>query len=383
MPDFITRIAKRVFLAFTCRRHVTENGFGYDGADKGVAAFDYRYQLLLWAYPKDGKVKVVYAEKADRAFYELCHGGSDSGLGEIGKEIKDLFRNRPRATCERNFKVLLWNAIMESQFRKFGSASFLVGRTETLDYDKAKALLTTQYDFSLKNFYAVFGGETSEELKFSCEGMDFEVNDSFMDKEQVAEKMRDVKSKLPSSLSGSLLYGNVEMKNKFAGNAIADYTPSDDTIRIDASDGFVTSMIHELGHRWHYKFCKPNQEKELMKLYSKCRMEYDDTIHYEYGDTIKLSNGDQYVIVGETAREYEYYKVDNEKDTSVLRIPKKYFTGRNVVSVNGQPIERYSLPRQYAGKNFREFVACCFEHVYGGRQVSNKVRQEFVKIVEG
>ena len=393
MQGLILRIANRVFLAFTCRRHVTEHGFGYDGADKGLAAFDFRYQLLLWAYPKGDKVKVVYAEKADNAFDYICHGGAESCLGDVGKEIRKRFRTRPMSASSRNFKVLVWNTVMESQFSKFKGASFLVERTELLDYEKAKTLLTTKYDFSLKNFYAVFGdgqsdgnGQSGSEMrKFSCEGMNFEVNDSKLGKNEVEPLMASVKSKLPESLSSVLLYGNVELKGKFNGSAIADYTPSDDMIRIDESDEFVTSMIHELGHRWHYKFCTPAQEKALGRLYRICKVGYDDTMKYGFGDTILLEDGRTLVIIDEEGSSYKYYEVNEDENTENRFIPKRFLhgMGNHVVSVNGQPLKHYGLPRAYAGKNFREFIACCFEHVYGGLQILDDVKNEFKAIVEG
>ena len=93
MQGLISRIANRVFLAFTCRRHVTEQGFGYDGADKGLAAFDYRYQLLLWAYPKDDKVKVVYAEKADDAFDYIAMEGQSLVLAMSGRRYGKCLGN--------------------------------------------------------------------------------------------------------------------------------------------------------------------------------------------------------------------------------------------------------------------------------------------------
>ena len=395
MQGLISRIANRVFLAFTCRRHVTEQGFGYDGADKGLAAFDYRYQLLLWAYPKDDKVKVVYAEKADDAFDYICHGGAKSRLGNVGKEIWKMFRERPASVSLRNFKVLVWNAVMESQFSKFKDASFLVKRTELLDYEKAKTLLTTKYDFSLKNFYAVFGevqsdgnGQDGSEMrKFSCEGMDFEVNDSKLGKNEVEPMMASVKSKLPESLSSVLLYGSVELKGSFggSGSAIADYTPSDDTIRIDASDEFVTSMIHELGHRWHYKFCTSAQDKALGRLYRMCRVGYDDAMAYGLGDTILFDDGHMIVIVDEGEFSYDYYEVGEDGNSDNMSVSKKSLRemGNHIVSVNGQPLKRYGLPRRYAGKNFEEFIACCFEHVYGGLQILDDVKNEFKAIVEG
>lgn len=395
MQGLISRIANRVFLAFTCRRHVTEHGFGYDGADKGLSAFDFRYQLLLWAYPKGDKIKVVYAKKADNAFDYICHGGAESHLGDVGKEIRKRFRSNPRYASLRNFKVLVWNAVMNSQFGKFKDASFLVERTELLDYEKAKTLLTTKYDFSLKNFYAVFGevqsddnGQGGSEMrKFSCEGMDFEVNDSKFRKNEVEPMMASVKSKLPESLSSVLLYGSVELKGSFggSGSAIADYTPSDDMIRIDASDEFVTSMIHELGHRWHYKFCTPAQEKALGRLYRMCRVGYDNAMKYGFGDTIMLDDGRTIVIVDEEGSSYRYYEVNEDENTKVRSIPKRLLheSGNHIVSVNGQPLKRYGLPRRYAGKNFREFIACCFEHVYGGLQILDDVKNEFKAIVEG
>lgn len=284
---------------------------------------------------------------------------------------------------------------MNSQFGKFKDASFLVERTELLDYEKAKTLLTTKYDFSLKNFYAVFGevqsddnGQGGSEMrKFSCEGMDFEVNDSKFRKNEVEPMMASVKSKLPESLSSVLLYGSVELKGSFggSGSAIADYTPSDDMIRIDASDEFVTSMIHELGHRWHYKFCTPAQEKALGRLYRMCRVGYDNAMKYGFGDTIMLDDGRTIVIVDEEGSSYRYYEVNEDENTKVRSIPKRLLheSGNHIVSVNGQPLKRYGLPRRYAGKNFREFIACCFEHVYGGLQILDDVKNEFKAIVEG
>ena len=200
--------------------------------------------------------------------------------------------------------------------------------------------------------------------------------------------MASVKSKLPESLSSVLLYGSVELKGSFggSGSAIADYTPSDDTIRIDASDEFVTSMIHELGHRWHYKFCTPAQEKALGRLYRMCKTGYDNAMKCNFGDTILLDDGRMIVIVDDKGPSYSYYMVNGGVSTENMSIQKMLFHSviwNNIVSVNGQPLKRYGLPRRYAGKNFREFIACCFEHVYGGLQILDDVKNEFKEIVEG
>lgn len=382
MHSVLERIAKKIFLAFTCRTHVMTHGFGYDGADKGLAVFDYRYKLLLWAYPKGDKAKIVHARNASDAFNHLC-SHNDASLGEVGKEIREVFISQPRTACLRNFKTLLWNAVMDTSFQKFDNASFLVSRTETVDCEEAKTMLTRQYDFSLHEFYSVFGGESAEEMKFDCEGMTFEVNDSSLKKEDVMKKMQMVKSKLPSFLVPSLLYGDVELKSKFVGNAIADYSPEEDIIRIDSGDEFVTSMIHELGHRWHYKVCKPNQNKALKKLYDECKKPLD-SIECSFGDTVVMF-GDEYVIMDDDGDHYVCYKVNSSSDSETVNVPKKLMSRFYVDSINGFPIHinSNSLPRHYAGRNIYEFVACCFEHIYGGKPILENVRRRFKEIVEG
>ena len=376
---YISRIAGRIFTAFTCRRQIIVGGFNYDHADNGIAVFDYRYYLLFWCYPKNGKVNFVFTRKADDAFYRLSW--DTAGFGEIGNMIAKRFRERPGGRTVRNFKVLIWNDIFNNKMGNFKNATFLIGKKEQKEYDVAREYLTTNWNISLKEFYSVFGGESSEEMKFSCDGMNFEVNDSSLDRGEIESKMNDVKSKLPSKLAGQLLYGNVELKKKFHDNTIADYNPNDDAIRIDESDAFVTSMIHELGHRWHFKFCKKEQEKKLMRLYKRCK-KGDDNIKLNVGDVIECANLNP--------SKWEIVEVNQlfvkARPAGTTNEPKWYrvsgFMKRGIVSVNGNPTEQYTLPRYYAGKNFKEFVACCFEHAYGGREIGESLKRDFMSIVE-
>ena len=381
----LERIAGRVFVAFTCRRHVFETGFGYGDSPSGVVMYNYNYYPLLWAYPDDGMVSVVYTKKADDAFDTLCdpHYGVDGrGMGDVGEWINSRFEARPRARSVRNMRVLLWNYAHNYGMRGYEDAEWLVSKRETLSYDEALKLLTGRYELSLIDFRRAFGGEGSDEQRFECCGMQFEVNGSSLDRDDVCAKMNAVKSALPSSFAELLLYGKVEMKDKFHGNTLADYNPQDDTIRVDASDNFFVSMIHELGHRWHYKFCKPSQERRLMALYRKCKGGGDIGADVKVGDVVRLTDGREFKITGVDGAYFNISMIDG--NSSLNQVHRLFFTqyAKHIESVNGRQTKSLPLPRPYAGKNFREFIACCFEHIYGGRPVSDALRKMFKEIVE-
>lgn len=385
MNDDFTKIASKVFLAFTCRKYVMEDGFDYDGADRGLVLFNYNYYPIIWAYPKEERIHIIFTYKADDAFNEFLslRRSNSPQLGDIGKEIKDWMDEHPRGVICKNFRIMLWNSIHKEKMTKFKNADFLINTHTTLSVEEAQKFFTEKYDISMTDFYRAFGGEVSEDRKFSCEGMNFEVNDSSLTKETVEAKMREVKSKLPDSLASKLIYGKVELKSKFADNAIADYHATNDLIRIDAGDEFVSSMIHELGHRWHYKFCTRLQQRKIEKLYKLCKDNKSDAIgELEYGDVVELYGKYKYCIVDSNDSQYRCYSID-EENPPTRTIPKNFFHTKTVTSVNGKPVDhKYALPRPYAGKNIREFVAVCFEHLYCGKSISSKLAEEMKEIFE-
>lgn len=379
----LSKIARRI-VAFTCRVRYVYTGFGYDGADKGMILFNRNYYPLMWAYPTgDGKVKFVMTRKDEDAFDNLMRWSS--GLGEFGEDSRNFFISNPgyQRRGVRNFRIMLWNEMSKTACKKFKGANFIINNFKTLSMDEAMKFLTTKYDIAISYFQKIFGGEGASEVsKFTSHGMNFTVNDSLLTGEKIDGLMDEVKSKLPPELAGKLLYGNVELKKEFAGSAAADYDRYADEIRMSDGDNFVPNMIHELGHRWHFKFCNPNQSKALQKLYSKCRKDYDKPLELSYGDTVELNSGKLMVIVGEDDTHYKFYYA-NDEESREWTTPKESLTPSVIKSLNGKEVKTYELPRKYAGKNILEFVACCFEHIFAGYRIDANTAREFLEIVNG
>lgn len=377
--DKAGRIAGRVFTAFTCRESIFDHGFSYDGADKGILAFDYRGSILFWCYPKNGNIEFVYARKASDALKRL---ESKEGIGYFGEVLNYCFDHGIERTIT-NLNKMFENSIGRNGMKLFNEALFLIEKKQTMTFDEARSYLTRMWDISLHDFYRIFDGKGADDMVFQWNRMRFEMNDWSLGKDEVENQMNSVKDCLPPSLAGKLLYGEVELKKKFVGTEYADYDIEDDTIRIRENDQFVWTILHELGHRWYHKFCNMEQRKELQKLYKKCKKTSLTAIDFNVGDKIKWIGGATYEVLEIDDDNIKCKTISGKNKGDVSWYVKNQFHWSNVESVNGNKISsEYHLPREYAGKNFDEFVACCFEHAYGGMGMSMTVEKEFREIVE-
>lgn len=392
MFDKLTKIASRVFVSFSCRKCIIEHGFDYDGADSGFVLFNYYRYPILWAYQKDGKVKIVNVRKAEDTYSDFIYARNTtvSGMGEIAKIIDKWMKEHPRGVTRRNFSVHLWVSIWKHGMSQLKDARFLIHSFKIMEIDEARSFFSKNYDVSIIDFNkAILGSPSSgNEKTFKWGKMDFIIDDSTLEKEFIESKMGEVKSKLPPFLAEKLLYGRVELKDKFASkNTLADYFSKDDIIRINAKgDIFVPNMLHELGHRWHFKFSNDLQQKKLSNLYKLCRnMDSDCIVDLKHDDEVELDNGKMFRIFSEDGLYYWFEEIDRwgEAIGDLAKLPKKFFRSKRVVRLNGEPLtHKYVLPSAYAGKNIKEFVAVCFECVYYGYNIGDTLAREFKEIVE-
>ena len=372
MMDRLERIAARVYLAFSGRRYLYNSGFGYDGADRGVVRLDYRYWPVAWCYLKDGVMKLVHAKKL-KEVAEACLRTPEETGGEVGDAIRKAVPNGMKAVRQAVLRII------DNGMSPFEGAGFMVDWTEEMDFGEARDFLTRNWGMSLVEFRMMFGGEPEEARTFSCFGMNFEVNDSSVSRDDIVKRMEVVGRLLPKSLAGKLMYGDVELRKGLNKDAGADYSPHVDVIRVGESSNFLEDMVHELGHRWHYKFATGEQLKSLERLYRLCRNDPDSPVSLSVGDVVKFrgleaDNGLKVLeLDGNGHATVENLDAPEGSERRIVRGMSiaSFFTRKMVRSINGKGVRCLHLPREYAGKNFKEFVACCFEDIYYWRQFGN------------
>lgn len=369
----ITRIARKVLLAATYRVLSKTSGFGYDGAEKGIIVFNYTHFPILWAYPKNGNVEVVYAKKDSDAYYELCNATDN-----FGKWLYNSFKLRPRYNNCRNYRVEIWNQIIENGMKSLNGCDYMISSTRTMSVADARKMLVGMFDVSQQSFDSVFGGgEESGNVVFSHGKMEIDMTHSKLSQDEIVSRLDAVKAHLPEYLSSILLYGKVEVRGEFSGNFIADYRPYNDTMRLsEDSNRIVNSMIHELGHRWQNKFMKSNQMAGLKRLYDKC---CGKGIELKSGDVIERQGFSQKFLIEHIWLNSYVLKGLDDGDNYY---PPKQRVLKGVTSVNGENVKP-PFPSKYSKKSLAEFISECFKYAYGDNLTMDEgLKAKFKEIVE-
>ncbi len=373
--DRITRIAARVVVAFKARSILMPENFNYDGSKTGVAIFNYKHELVLWAYPKDGEVEVVFAKKPDIAWRQAYYAKN-----EFSRKLYDKIINGNYRSSEREYTVCVWNEIYNHGFGSFKDCDYMIQSKKRMDYQTAKELLTAGYDLDVVKFYKIFGdgGEGSASEIQSYSGMEFEMNGWSRGMEPITKAVDEAKAMLPASLASKLFYGKVELKKEFQKNASADYNPVDDTMRFNEGDSHLSeTMLHELGHRWQHKFMSREQKMLLGLLYDNCR---GVNIPLKVGDVIECRGWRQRYIVDDIDKKQRIYAIGEDDKRRYLYSP--LILKRGMVKKNDVPVDKYEFPTDYAKSSFSEFVSECFECAFGGDEdMDVRLKKEFIEIV--
>jgi len=91
-------------------------------------------------------------------------------------------------------------------------------------------------------------------------------------------------------LHKKLLYGDIFLTNALTAGLLADYSSSEDTVRLTnkarKSKDSIRTMVHELAHRWYRKLLSDDQRKKI-------KAKYDDMMSQVAGSK-SLVIGDRY-----------------------------------------------------------------------------------------
>lgn len=109
----------------------------------------------------------------------------------------------------------------------------------------------------------------------------------------------------------------VEHGAKKFGKAFADYSPTGDTVRLygDPGEFVVDALVHELGHRYYYKFMTSAERHRFVD---------------QFGDIPAVSEYGATGAVEDFAMVFEYYVMNRHLTRDQLERLKSYFSGRGI-----------------------------------------------------
>lgn len=159
---------------------------------------------------------------------------------------------------------------------------------------------------------------------------------------------------------GEILYGKIYILASM-GRVLANYTSSDDTIRISnrsrRSETATKTFIHELGHRLYAKKLTTNAKVAIAKKFA-------DEVQYisllpKIGDEFQDVHGVKYKVItikpGSLYSTKTYYVMTrDDKPGSMFRVDSKYFVGMK--RTKGEPHDSSAwVPSNYSKKNEQEW----------------------------
>ena len=199
-------------------------------------------------------------------------------------------------------------------------------------------------------------------------------HDDFTD-EEARQLARDVSAKLPESLRSGLCYGRAEIRKEFSKNYVGDYTPSEDYVRLAGDKSrFLSTFVHELGHRWMYKIASPRQIAAFKNAFDNAK-----------GRQLSLRPGDV-IEFRDRAERYEFVQIGSSIEVIDLADRTMHFftkkSVRAIKSINGENVVKYAFPSRYSQRNIREFIAVCFQFFCMGFSMDENLRSLVGRILE-
>ena len=113
-------------------------------------------------------------------------------------------------------------------------------------------------------------------------------------------------------------------------------------------------LIHELGHRLHYKFATKDQKDEMKRAFDSKRTHFSSL---KKGDSLVMENGEQLVV-----DVVDRHKIRLVSRNNTVEIEDIALLLKKIASINGKPFlyEANGIPSNYSLFNEDEFFAECF-----------------------
>lgn len=368
------KIAKKIFLAYSYRHKIWESNFN-NHAQKGIVLFNYHHYPLLVVYNNGDdtftSMKTISLENSINRYSNIRNNGEEHL--KIEHYLTEMF-DRYRLT-QKNFRNAMFNFILANQAPD-ETWTFLMDNSSIKQHtsEQMKNILTKQYDVRIEEFYKLLQNKKEDVDEIVIDNLSFQSVE-----ELDADKLMNITSKITTLLRGSsllsLLYGVVEVKNSFQNHYVGDYQVSTDVIRTGGEENnFISTFIHELGHRWHFKYSTKKQENEFKKLYDNCR-----------GKQIELKKGDVVTFYGSNS---EYIYIDKAFSSLMLKNKQnnkiyyyKLIATRSMETINGEKIEKYRFPNNYSKTKFKEFIAVCIQYAYCNLSMDENLKQKVKQII--
>jgi len=182
-----------------------------------------------------------------------------------------------------------------------------------------------------------------------------------------------------------LCYGIVEVKKSMPANVLADYSVNTDALRVKykrASNEFVLTFLHELGHRYWYKFADNEQKREVRQKYFELMGK--GRPFFKAGDVIELNSSMVIKVVADNkpsvraeilATPPRVRKLKEGMLVTFPTLPREY-----VRTINGEEIQNEGLPSAYSRKSVEEFFAEVFSFYLTGK-LSKEIKSWFDSIL--
>ena len=214
----------------------------------------------------------------------------------------------------------------------------------------------------------------------------------FTDKhDELVDVIKKASAELKEKGFGNLIYGTMDMvpstTKRGAGVVLADYDFTTDAIRVfnvsKKSDEptAIRTMLHELGHRFYYKFLTQPQRQDLAKKFhdiyaAKLKLDRENSKDaFKQGDVIQLKDkkvqyaGLDFVTSGKRKMGYKFVILDAEDkptgrfyafDSMIQAV-----TSIKTLQDDKESLKKYYhefMPSDYASTNDREWFAEVFAH---------------------
>lgn len=369
----LNKIAKKLVLSFTYRPFLKNYGFNTQ-SQKGIVIFNYYHYPVLWAYPKNDNEFQVYFTENEKVSYNKLERGDYDFCFRIDSISQLIDRYRYNSNFMRNYRIILFNDIV-SRGAPDEKWNFLIRNKTTMSYQDFKNMMINDYDVRISSFENTFGNQNNEnninkEIKIN--NITFK-SDGNLNQNFVNELYQKANEFIGNSNLKYTLYGIVEIKNNFNKNAVGDYSPNQDIIRTSGDKSSLEIFIHELGHRWYYKFASKQQIKAFKELYDNCNGKH---IHLKEGDRVKYKSGKEYIFKGKEWGSLIMHDINDNEDYCF-----KLISTRSMTEINGQKVEKYNFPSNYSKTKFTEFIAECIEYAYCNISMDENLKQKVKEIV--
>jgi len=290
-------------------------------AKKKLANFihNLRYNAAL-ADPEDSKEFGAMA-KLDRVHWQ---GTVDRDFGGSWKKweekVVQQFTNKDLAEVDDLISQKLLRDMTKFFELKTGGEHHAIEVERELNIGKVKVIFQDQ------SIYAQERGETKLPVDMDP-GERAELRSPWALKSYVPF-FREARAKLDHKKLGRVWYGEVfvrvrmrgaevEHGAKKFGKAFADYSPTGDTVRLYGDPGsfVVDALVHELGHRYYYKFMTSAERNHFVD---------------QFGDIPAVSEYGATGAVEDFATVFEWYVMNRHLTRDQLERLKSYFSGRGI-----------------------------------------------------